>query len=106
MKRLHILLLMACLGSMAAKAQTERTIADKALFELRKDMPDKTVAMNPVTDFDCPDPSVVQIGEWFYCFKTGFPIKIYRSQDLCNWTATCSLVRTLTTPLAMASSTP
>ena len=87
MNRFFHLLLLACLAStMAAQAQNESAIADKALFELRKDMPDKTIAMNPVTDFDCPDPSVVQIGEWFYCFKTGFPIKIYRSRDLCNWT--------------------
>ena len=80
-------LLLACLANtMAVQAQNESATADKALFELRKGMPNKTVAVNPVTDFDCPDPSVVQIGEWFYCFKTGFPIKIYRSRDLCNWT--------------------
>ena len=65
--------------SIEAQIPNKQMIADKALFELRKDMPDKTVAMNPVTDFDCPDPSLVKIGKWFYCFKTGYPIKIYRS---------------------------
>ena len=82
----YFILLLFCLVSVVAKAQTESTNADKALLELRKNMPDKTVAMNPVTDFDCPDPSVVKIGDWFYLFGTGFPIKIYRSRDLCNWT--------------------
>ena len=81
----YFILLLFCLVSVVAKAQTESTNADKALLELRKNMPDKTVAMNPVTDFDCPDPSVVKIGDWFYLFGTGFPIKIYRSRDLCNW---------------------
>ena len=65
------------------RAQTE---GEKALFQLRKDMPSKAVVVNPVTDFDCPDPSIVKIDDWFYCFKTGFPIKIYRSRDLADWT--------------------
>lgn len=73
-------------GVLCGNAQSlDQQIAEKAFLEARQDMPDKTVAMNPVTDFDCPDPSVVRIGEWFYCFKTGYPVKIYRSRDLCNW---------------------
>ena len=81
-------LILACMASLGIRAQeaSENMVCEKTLLELRKDMPDKTVAMNPVTDFDCPDPSIVQIDEWFYCFKTGYPIKIYRSRDLCNWT--------------------
>ena len=81
-------LILACMTSLGTQAQesSENMVCEKTLLELRKDMPDKTVAMNPVTDFDCPDPSIVQIDEWFYCFKTGYPIKIYRSRDLCNWT--------------------
>ena len=81
-------IILTLMGISASKAQTtsEQKTVDNALFELRKDMPDKTIAMNPVTDFDCPDPSVVKIDGWFYCFKTGYPIKIYRSLDLCNWT--------------------
>ena len=82
----YVILLLLCLGSVVAKAQDEGIIADKAMLEMRKNMPDKTIAMNPVTDFDCPDPSVVKIGDWFYLFGTGYPIKIYRSRDLCNWT--------------------
>ena len=81
-------LILACMAGLGIKAQgtSESMTCEMTLLELRKDMPDKTVAINPVTDFDCPDPSIVKIDEWFYCFKTGFPIKIYRSKDLCNWT--------------------
>ena len=87
-KACFLVALLSCLGSLSMMSQSidEHGVADKAMFELRKGMPDKTVAMNPVTDFDCPDPSIVKVGEWFYCFKTGYPIKIYRSRDLCNWT--------------------
>ncbi|MBQ2002248.1 MAG: family 43 glycosylhydrolase, partial [Bacteroidaceae bacterium] len=87
-KACFLVALLSCLGSLSMMSQSidEHAVADKAMFELRKGMPDKTVAMNPVTDFDCPDPSIVKVGEWFYCFKTGYPIKIYRSRDLCNWT--------------------
>ena len=88
MRKYILTAILVCSASLGTKAQTEgeRLAIDKAMYELRKDMPDKTVAMNPVTDFDCPDPSIVKIDEWFYCFKTGYPIKIYRSHDLCNWT--------------------
>lgn len=87
-KKRFLVLILACIATVAVSAQdtNENAIADKALLELRRDMPDKTVAINPMTDFDCPDPSVVKIGDWFYLFGTGFPIKIYRSRDLCNWT--------------------
>ena len=79
--------LLACLSGQGAAAQgTDGTEAQRELLELRRDMTDKTVALNPVTDFDCADPSVVRIGQWFYCFMTGYPVKIYRSRDLCNWT--------------------
>lgn len=102
-------LILACMASLGTKAQdaSENMVCEKTLLELRKDMPDKTVAMNPVTDFDCPDPSIVQIDGWFYCFKTGFPIKIYRSRTCATGPsiAICFLVRTRTTPLATASST-
>lgn len=74
--------------TLTANAQTaeEKAVADKAMLETRMGLTVNRLAMNPVTNFDCPDPSIVQIGEWFYCFKTGYPVKIYRSKDLCNWT--------------------
>lgn len=67
-------------------AQHSNTSFDETMLAQRKSSTDMRVALNPVTDFDCPDPSIVKIGEWFYCFKTGYPVKIYRSRDLCNWT--------------------
>lgn len=70
-------------ASVVAMAQEQS--ADAYLLQQRQGSNDTRVVMNPVTDFDCPDPSLVQIGEWFYCFKTGYPVKIYRSCDLCNW---------------------
>lgn len=76
------------MGYLGVSAQThqEWMAADKAMLELRMGSDDTRVAMNPVTDFDCPDPSLVKIGEWYYVFKTGYPVKIYRSKDLVNWT--------------------
>lgn len=82
MRRILIFLVLFCLSALSSQAQE---INEKSLLELRKCCADKRLAVNPVTDFDCPDPSIVQIGEWFYCFKTGYPIKIYRSRDLVNW---------------------
>lgn len=59
--------------------------ADELMLQMRKEAQDTRMVINPVTGFDCPDPSVVEIDGWFYCFKTGYPIGIYRSRDLCNW---------------------
>ena len=59
--------------------------AEPYLLSSRKSFESNDLALNPVTDFDCPDPSVVQIGDWFYCFATGYPVRIYRSRDLCKW---------------------
>jgi hypothetical protein len=59
--------------------------AEPYLLSARKSLKDNNLILNPVSDFDCADPSVVQIGDWFYCFATGFPIRIYRSRDLCHW---------------------
>ncbi len=59
--------------------------AEPYLLSARKSLKDNNLILNPVSDFDCADPSVVQIGDWFYCFATGFPVRIYRSRDLCHW---------------------
>lgn len=84
-----ISLLLASLLDMPLHASAQQT-GERAAFEKemlgnRLGAKDTRVVMNPVTDFDCPDPSMVKIGQWFYCFKTGYPVKIYRSRDLCNW---------------------
>jgi len=84
MKKTSILavsLLGLCIDSNAQEVNP----ADKAFLAERLGSADTKVAINPVTDFDCPDPSVVKIKDWYYMFGTGFPIKIYRSKDLCNW---------------------
>lgn len=84
MKYLTLLMLLLPLVSFA---QGEREAAfERQLLEARKSLKGDGVVLNPVTDFDCPDPSVVRIGEWFYCFKTGYPMKIYRSRNLTQWT--------------------
>ena len=64
--------ILTCLASLNAIAQNpEHVVGEEMLLNLRKDttlrkdMPDKTFAMNPVTDFDCPDPSIVKIDGWF-----------------------------------------
>lgn len=59
---------------------------EQALLQLRLSGKTDAIALNPVTDFDCADPSVLRIGEWFYCFATGYPVRIYRSRGLCSWT--------------------
>jgi len=82
MKRLFILL--AMLSALNAAAQS--TNVEKSFLEARKGMTDTRLALNPVTSFDAADPSVVQIGDTYYLFVTGFPIRIYKSSDLCNWT--------------------
>lgn len=83
-KKIFLGLAFSCMCAANISAQTTQTV-DNTMLEMRKGMPDTRVVMNPVTDFDCADPSVVQIGDWFYCFKTGYPVGIYRSKDLCNW---------------------
>jgi len=83
-----VLLLFCCIG-LDAQTSSDTAMfaaAEPYMLSARSGMNDNSVVMNPVTDFDCADPSVVRIGEWFYCFATGYPIKIYRSKDLCNWT--------------------
>ena len=88
MKRFLLLATLLC--SMAAHAQSPDTAAFAAaepyLLSARAALSDNNLVLNPVTDFDCADPSVVRIGDWYYCFATGFPIRIYRSKDLCSWT--------------------
>ena len=59
--------------------------AEPYFLNARKALASNDLIMNPVSDFDCADPSVVKIGGWFYCFATGFPIRIYRSRNLCQW---------------------
>lgn len=56
------------------------------MLETRRGICDNDFIINPVTDFDCADPSVVLIDDWYYCFATGYPIRIYRSKDLTDWT--------------------
>lgn len=89
MKQILIFSLLLC-GSVlfAQNADSSATLADAEpyLLNARQGMTDNSLVLNPVTGFDCPDPSVVRIGDWFYCFGTGFPIRIYRSRDLCTWT--------------------
>ncbi len=84
--RLALLAVLCLLTTNGRSQSLDRLSFDKAMLETRQSIEHNTLAMNPVTDFDCPDPSIVQIDEWFYCFKTGYPVKIYRSRDLCNWT--------------------
>lgn len=59
--------------------------AEPYFLNARKALASNDLVLNPVSDFDCADPSVVKIGDWFYCFATGFPVRIYRSRDLCHW---------------------
>ena len=66
-------------------ASGQNSATDQTFLAERTGMMQTTVAVNPVTDFDCPDPSLVKIGEWYYMFATGYPIRIYRSRGLCNW---------------------
>lgn len=40
---------------------------------------------NPLTKFSAPDPTIIKIGSYYYLACTGFPINIYRSNDLANW---------------------
>ncbi len=88
MKRILLVVTFFCSLSVSTYAQETGAngLGEKALLELRKSLKDNNLGMNPVTDFDCADPSVVRIGDYFYCFATGFPVRIYRSRDLCNWT--------------------
>ena len=69
----------------ASKGPDSFQDAEPYLLSSRKALEDNNLALNPVTNFDCPDPSVVKIGDWFYCFATGYPVRIYRSHDLCEW---------------------
>ena len=88
MKRIIGILLFSACTSLAAQNvpdTAEFAAAEAYLLAARKSMVDNNLALNPVTDFDCADPSVVKIDDWFYCFATGYPIKIYRSKDLCSW---------------------
>lgn len=84
MKRLISLFYLCSMFCSALMAQ-DATAFDQQMLQMRKDAANTRLAINPVTPFDCADPSVVQIDDWFYCFKTGFPVGIYRSKDLCNW---------------------
>ena len=84
MKTLVALLLSVFLPS-AGLAPEDGPQDEQRLLELRRSGGPASVVVNPVTDFDCPDPSILQIGEWFYCFATRYPVKIYRSRDLCSW---------------------
>ena len=88
MNRLILFAALFCASIVSAYAQetVENGVDEQVLLDMRKSLRDNNLVMNPVTDFDCADPSVVRIGEFFYCFATGFPVKIYRSRDLCNWT--------------------
>lgn len=47
--------------------------------------------VNPVVKADCPDPSYIKVGEYFYLFGTSVPCPIYKSSDLVNWSR-CSQV--------------
>ena len=82
------LVVMEILSAAVESGRTGKPVkldAESYLLEARKEMKDNNLALNPVTDFDCADPSVVKIGDWFYCFATGFPVRVYRSRDLCQW---------------------
>lgn len=87
MMRLKVMMAVAAMaaGMLAAGNASCQQREDNLLLQMRKEAQDTRVVINPVTDFDCPDPSVVEIDGWFYCFKTGYPVGIYRSRDLCNW---------------------
>ena len=63
-------LLFVCMSVSAQNVPdtAEFAAAEAYLLAARKSMVDNNLALNPVTDFDCADPSVVKIGDWFYCF--------------------------------------
>lgn len=44
---------------------------------------DDNLYYNPVMNVDCPDPSVVRYGDYFYVFSTG--AWVYKSKDLVSW---------------------
>jgi beta-xylosidase len=81
------ILLICCAALNAQPKQSPDSLckAEHYLLSARAGIQDNDLILNPVTDFDCADPSIVKIGDWFYCFATGYPIKIYRSKDLCGW---------------------
>jgi len=58
---------------------------DRIFLEERKNTIQSSVAMNPVIPIDCADPSIVKIKDSYYMFVTGFPIRIYKSKNLCDW---------------------
>jgi len=80
-------LLLTAVGAYAQEQQDSAALlaAEPFLLSAREALADNSIVLNPVTDFNCADPSVVRIEDWFYCFATGYPVRIYRSKDLCNW---------------------
>ena len=75
----------------ARKHYNIRNIIIKPIFNLNREngniiwKQDKRLCQNPLTTVDTPDPTVVKIGNYYYMACTGFPIKIYRSDDMVNW---------------------